>query len=231
MKLLRFFKLFVLTLLPIVLILYLVYSVGIIKNRLYEKVNNYDFEALLKKKGYAYFTKGDYNLNIIGVRAKGTTVTNMYDDILIVIYNENGKPVRKCYNITTDPGMYYMENPMNSKGTAILVPNQYRSTWKIGLHRGEYEALCQAKAVKVYRDGNQNRIYNLAPETIDTGMFGINIHRSAKIFTLNAVNQYSAGCQVFNSKSDFVEFMKLCNKSAKIFGNSFTYTLIKEEDL
>ena len=31
------------------------------------------------KKNYKYFTKGDYNLNIIGVRAKETKVTNKYD--------------------------------------------------------------------------------------------------------------------------------------------------------
>ena len=38
-----------------------------IKTALYNKVKDYDFEALFKKKGYSYFTKGAYNLNIIGV--------------------------------------------------------------------------------------------------------------------------------------------------------------------
>ena len=202
-----------------------------IKNQLYIKVHNYDFKTLFAKKNYKYFTKGDYNLNIIGVRAKVTKVTNKYDDILVVIYNEKGKEIRKCYNITTDPGKYYMNNPENIKGTAILVPNQYCSTWRIGYHRGKYEALCQNKPVKVYRDGNKDNIYDLNSETIETGIFGINIHRSDKSFTRSTIDKYSAGCQVFNNHSDFLEFMTICNKAAKIFGNSFTYTLIKEEDL
>ena len=56
-----------------------------IKNQLYIKVHNYDFKTLFAKKNYKYFTKGDYNLNIIGIRAKETKVTNKYDDILVVI--------------------------------------------------------------------------------------------------------------------------------------------------
>ena len=202
-----------------------------IKNQLYIKVHNYDFKTLFAKKNYKYFTKGDYNLNIIGIRAKETKVTNKYDDILVVIYNEKGKEIRKCYNITTDPGKYYMNNPENIKGTAILVPNQYCSTWRIGYHRGKYEALCQNKPVKVYRDGNKDDKYDLKPETIDTGIFGINIHRSNQTFINNTVDKYSAGCQVFNNSNDFQAFIRLCEKQKELYGNSFTYTLINEEDL
>ena len=46
-----------------------------------------------------------------------------------------------------------------------------------------------------------------------------------------SVNSYSAGCQVFKNASDFKDFMKLVNKSADKFGNSFTYTLINEGDI
>ena len=34
---------------------------------LINKCKKYDFKTLLEGKGYAYFTKGKYNLNIIGV--------------------------------------------------------------------------------------------------------------------------------------------------------------------
>ena len=39
-------------------------------------------EATLKKLGYKFFTEGDYNLNIIGIRnsATGAKVTNAFDD-------------------------------------------------------------------------------------------------------------------------------------------------------
>ena len=145
-----------------------------LKNKLYIKCLNYDFENLFKKKGYAYFTNGNFNLNIIGVRADNNhKVTNLYDDIIVVIYRDGrGQLTRDLYNITTEPGAYFMTKKLgNSKGTAILVPGQYRSTWKLDLHRGKYKALCQRKPVKVYRDGNFNSVYDLNPEKIDTGLF------------------------------------------------------------
>ena len=202
------------------------------KTSLLTKCAAYDFEKLFKKKGYAWFTKGNYNLNIVGVRSNNNNkVTNQYDDILIVDYNTGNGHKRVCYTITTEPGKYYMQNLGNPKGTAILVPGQYRGCWQIGLHRGKYKALCQKKPVKVYRDGNKDDKYDLKPETIDTGIFGINIHRSNKTFTNNTVDKYSAGCQVFNNSNDFQAFIRLCEKQKELYGNSFTYTLINEEDL
>lgn len=205
-----------------------------IKTKLYTKIKNYDFSSLFSKKGYAYFTKGAYNLNIIGVRSDNNNkVTNLYDDYLIVIYNTpQGDEHRQIYNITTEPGAYYMAKKlMNPKGTAILVPGQYRGCWQIGQHRGKYKALCQKKPIKVYRDGNKDMIYDLDPKTIDTGLFGVNIHRSDQNWTRTTIDQYSAGCQVFNSNSDFQAFIRLCDKQKAIYGNSFTYTLINEQDL
>ena len=204
-----------------------------VKNELYRKCVNTDFEDILLNKGYAYFKKGSYNLNIIGVRAKGRKVTNLYDDILVVIYNdESGKQVKKLYNITTEPGSYYMyKQLLNPKGTAILVPGQYRGCWKLGLHKGQYKALCQSKPIKVYRDNNRNAIYDLEPKTIEQGMFGINIHRSDKGITRTTIDRYSAGCQVFNNPQDFAEFIAICEKQKALYGNSFTYTLINEQDV
>lgn len=194
---------------------------------------SYDFEKLFKKKGYAYFTNGDYNLNIIGVRSdQNRKVTNAYDDYLVLIYKTNGNWTRQVYNITTEPGLTYMKNPSNSKGTAILAPGQYRGAYSVDLHRGKYKALCQRnKAVKVYRDGNKDSMYDLVPEKLDTGMFGINIHRSSEYAVTKNINNYSAGCQVFSDPNQFKSFMNLVNKSKDIFGNSFTYTLIDEKDM
>jgi len=203
-----------------------------IKTALYSKVKDYDFEKLFKKKGYAFFTKGSYNLNIIGVRSAGARVTNSFDDVLVLIYKTpNGTWTRQVYQITTDPGRYYMVNPSNRKGTAILVPGQYRATYKIDKHRGKYDALCQRnKPVKVYRDNNKNEIYDWNPATLDEGLFGINIHKAGRIST--RVDTWSAGCQVFANETEFKSFMAYCKKQiAEGFGNCFTYTLIKEEDL
>ena len=202
------------------------------KTGLLTKCTVYDFEKLFKVKGYVWFTKGNYNLNIIGIRSNNKNkVTNKYDDMLVVDYNTGNGHKRVCYTITTEPGIYYIKNLCNSKGAAILVPGQYRGCWQIGLHRGKYKALCQKKEVKVYRDNNKNMIYDINPENIDKGIFGINIHRSNETYTRNTIDQYSAGCQVFNNPVEFNAFMRLCEEQRKLYGNSFTYTLINEEDM
>ena len=203
------------------------------KNRLYAKCKSCDFKKLFEKKGYTYFEKGNYNMNIIGVRSnQNNKVTNKYDDCLVLIYNTETGWKRQIYNITTEPGHSSMKAPSNAKGTAILAPGQYREAYKIDKHNGKYDALCQRnKVVKVYRDNNHDEVYDYKPETIDTGMFGINIHRSNETWTRSTVDGYSAGCQVFNDPKEFNSFMTLVKKSAAIFGNCFTYTLINEEDI
>ena len=203
------------------------------KTNVYIKCKSFDFEKLFKKKGYVYFNKGNYNLNIIGVRSnQNNKVTNRYDDCLVVIYNTNSGWKRQIYTITTKPGSSLMKAPSSAKGIAILAPGQYRGTYKIDKHRGKYDALCQRnKPVKVYRDNNKDNVYDYNPENTETGMFGINIHRSNEFWTRPTVDGYSAGCQVFNDPKEFISFMSLVKKSAAIYGNCFTYTLINEEDL
>ena len=194
------------------------------------KCANADFQKILACKGYAFFTKGEYNLNIIGVRHKGAKVTNHFDDCLVVIYNTgNEKNVKRVFTCTTLPGKKAMEHPMQVKGTAILKEGQYRGAWKIGYHKGKYKALCQAKPVPVYRDGNKDDKFDLNPISIDRGIFGINIHKAGDNSTL--VDGWSYGCQVLAKSLDFNALMRLAERSASIFGNSFTYTLINEEDL
>ena len=185
----------------------------------------------LEKKGYSVFKKDDkdYNINIVGIRS-GNIVTNTFDDKIYVFWNYSGKWNVKEYNVTTDPGKYWTEHPINNKGVAILVPGQYKGTWKIGRHANKYEALCQHKSVKVYRDNNLNEFYDFESSTIDTGIFGINIHRSNPYKDSYYVDKWSAGCQVFKSPTKFKEFMDICKKSAQIFGNSFTYTLLMQSD-
>lgn len=197
------------------------------------EIDHADFEAIFKRKGYAFFTKGEYNLNIIGVRSYNRhKVTNRFDDALVVIYNNSKGWQKLIYPITTEPGRYYMMQKMcNIKGTAILVPNQYRGCWKIGKHNNQYLALVQAKPVSVYRDSNKDDVYDYDPKTIDNGLFGINIHKSNQYRVSKTVDNWSAGCQVFADPIHFQSFMNLCKKQSERYGNSFTYTLLEEKDL
>lgn len=199
---------------------------------LYNKCKQCNLEKTLKNKNYAYFSNGLYNINIVGVRSANKEVTNKFDDYLIVEYKDKKNLKRKIWSITTDPGLTYINNPSNKKGTAILVPNQYRGVYKLDLHNGKYKALCQRNgAVQVYRDDNKDSIYDYNPTTIEKGNFGINIHRADASWTRETIDNYSAGCQVFNNPIDFHDFIKLCETSASYYGNKFTYTLINEEDL
>lgn len=183
------------------------------------------FADTLKKKNYQWFD-GPFNCNLIGVRSSNS-IPNKFDDRLFYIAQDNQNNwFIKSYAITTDPGLPQLLNPSNPKGVAILVPNQYRSTYQLGYHQGRYEALVQRKPVKVYRDNDHDATHDFVSE--DEGLFGINIHKAGLDST--QVDQWSAGCQVFAKEKEYNEFIALCKQSAAKYGNSFTYTLLEEKD-
>lgn len=188
-----------------------------------------EIENAVKAKGYAWFDAGNYNLNIIGIRNEdaGEKVTNLFDDYLHVIYKISGQWIQRVWEITTDPGKKGVMEYHNSQGVARLVEGQYRGAWSIGLHKGKYQALRQVKPVKVYRDSNRDMKFD--ESRITEGVYGINIHKAGKNSTF--VENWSEGCQVFKRSDAFEIFMDLCRKSSEIYGNSFTYTLIKSSDI
>ena len=187
-------------------------------------------EGAVKSKGYAWFEgEKDYDVNIVGVRnsATGQVVTNAFDDAITVSFKIDGVWQYKEWANTTDPGKKGVMEYHNAKGVARLVEGQYRGSHAIGLHQGKYEALKQAKAVKVFRDADRNLTYS--EDKIDEGIFGINIHKAGTDSTY--VENWSEGCQVFKRVKDFEEFMAIIRKARDIHGNSFTYTLIESTDI
>ena len=194
-------------------------------------------KKVLTSKGYKWFNdhnnKG-YDVNIVGIRNSetGDEITNHFDDTLTISYKcEEGQWHFHEWPATTDPGKFYMDNPIVKElGCAILVPGQYRGSHKIRLHQGKYEALGQKKPVKVYRDNDRDDVYDTDEATITEGIYGINIHRSNPYDSSYYVNKWSAGCQVFKQVDDFHECMDICRKAREIWGNSFTYTLVESKD-
>jgi hypothetical protein len=186
-------------------------------------------KVAMKAKGYAFFENGDYNINIIGIRNSdtGNKVTNVFDDLLTVSYKIGDVWHFKKWAATTDPGTKGVKEFHNAQGVARLVPGQYRGSHAIGLHQGKYEALKQAKPVKVYRDANKDMTYDT--KLITEGIYGINIHKAGADSTY--VENWSEGCQVFKKSAEFDEFMALVKKAATLHGNSFTYTLLESKDL
>ena len=193
-------------------------------------------ETAVKDKGYKYFENDNYDVNIVGIRNSDTKhkVTNRFDDCITVSYKKNGEWKFFCFQCTTDPGTAYMDSPiLKNTGCAILVPGQYRGSHKIRKHQGRYEALGQQRPVKVYRDNNRDDNYDLLEDTIDEGLFGINIHRATKYAGKKStqVDKWSAGCQVIAANDDWKTFMKIMRKARNVWGNSFTYTLLESNDI
>ena len=188
----------------------------------------------VEAKGYKWFEGGDYNLNIVGVRNSNTNneVTNKFDDKITVSYSVDGEMKYHEWTATTDPGQHWEKNLLNKDGVAILVPNQYRGSHEIRKHQGKYDAICQKKNVKVYRDKNKDGKYDMLEESIQEGVFGINIHKAGKFKNGSTqIDKWSAGCQVFSKESDFNQLMELAYKAKEKYGNSFTYTLIESKDI
>ena len=178
------------------------------------KYNIEELKQEFDRLGYKWL-----NFQVIGVRSKADE-PNKFDDLIGLIEDNT----ITWFTGTTNPGVHWLKNLLSSKGSAVLKPNQYIDTWKIALHQGKYEALCQRKPVVVYRDANKN---DKSEETnvIESGLFGINIHR-ANPSVLSILNdKWSAGCQVINDPKDFTYLMNQCKKSGL---KDFTYTLLRE---
>jgi len=188
-------------------------------------------EKAVKSQGYVWFNGAkDYDVNIVGVRnaTPGQKVTNLFDDKLTLSYKINGQWFYHEWEATTEPGKKGVMQFHNSGGVARLVPDQYRGVYKVSMHQGKYQALCQRLGdVTVWRDKNRDMDFD---EIIrDTGMFGINIHKAGTVS--NFVENWSEGCQVFKRTKDFNDFMVLINRAKEIHGNHFTYTLIISSDI
>ena len=184
-------------------------------------------QAMCYGMSYAFFDSSLYNVNIIAFRSLPGE-PNKFDDILTLSYRRDKyNPVTEWYRCTTDPGLYYLNNPMLKAGTAVVAPQQLRAGFKIGKHKGVYECLVQSKPIKVYRDRNKDNIIDLAPGTLVSTNSGIQIHRASRDFSVAYVNKYSAGCIVVQDPQDFESFMAVIGIAAERWGSSFTFTLIE----
>ena len=122
-------------------------------------------------------------LHLCGVRV-GAQGSDRYDDLLFVFGSR-----LDSFPCTVDPGRTFSAHPENPQGCAHLTWGRWR--YRQGLHKGK-PALVQAAPVTVRRDRDRDGVAE-ANEPLDTGMFGVNIHRGG---SSPAVGSWSAGCQV-----------------------------------
>lgn len=181
--------------------------------------------------GFKIFDDAPFDLNIIGERTLPGT-DNIFDDYINVIYkDELGRWVHERFKATTDPGRYWLTKSDYKPCAIVVHPQQARGAYKLGKHRGSYDALVQWRPLQLWRDGDkdQHADYN-GPITRET--VGINIHRSSsKPDGSVYVDRWSAGCQVFQNPRDFDRFMELCRLQIELCGyHTFTYTLISRQE-
>ena len=178
----------------------------------------------MRGKNYVIYDK-PYQLNIVGVR-NAQSQPNKFDDSIFVFYKDDKNDwIEKEYPATTDTGMFYLLNPINNLGAAMLKEGQYVDSYKQGLHKGEYLALVQDKPVTTYRDYDRDAVFDIFTKET-TGNYGINIHKAGA--NSQDVNNWSAGCQVFQKSADFNDFIDKTTKHRNLYGNSYTYTLVDE---
>ena len=152
----------------------------------------------MNKLGYAVFKSGDYDLNLFGIRSKDLEPTT-FNDWLGCAYKKNGEWQLDYWPATTDPGLYWRENPSNVNGTAILVPNQYRSTYTIDLHSGKYLALCQrAGEVTVWRDADRDVLNSTStsarrPATLASTFMRVPTTPTTRIVTVGRTMKWASG--------------------------------------
>lgn len=178
--------------------------------------------------GFVVFDSEDYDLNIIAVRNMENN-PNEFDDKLHVVYKKDGHWMEHIFQVTTDPGRFYLEDEdyRNGEGVAVIChPQQARGAYKIGLHKGEYSCLKQVFPLQYWRDRTFDEFANYSGD-IHKGIIGVNIHRSS-IHGSSKVGPYSAGCIVFAHPMEYNLFMVLADKQVEIGYHTFTLTILGE---
>ncbi len=182
-------------------------------------LTNEIIQESLKKRGHLWF---DEKINIIGIRSNDNT-PDKFNDFIAVSFKDEFH----VFEATTDPGVYWLENPQRVTGTFVMIPDQYIDCWKIGIHN-TYKALVLCGIIQGWRDSNKDNLINPNKSKSYSDGHAVNIHHAHETVIQNVIDKYSAGCQVIRKFSDWLIFFGLCEASKQEF---FTYTLLTENDL
>lgn len=189
--------------------------------------------AIASKQKYQVFSK-PFQLNIWGVRSEDKNTAVFNDTCFIFYKNSKGIWVYNTFAITTDPSDFYLLKPINPLGTAIVKSGQYIDLWNFGFHKGrpDHKALVQVNPIKVYRDANLDAFKTFKEDSVDEGLFGINMHRASKNVITKWIGAYGAGCQVHADCIKYDnEFIPLVEQSVAYGNHHFSYTLLTENML
>lgn len=185
-----------------------------------------DVENRYKQLGYRWFDD-PFDLNLFGIRSPDVKRNDQFRDAVGIAWRDHlGDPRMLLFSATTVAGDYYLTHPMNRRGTGIIKPDQYRLAYKLGLHKAK-PALVQVAPFAVYRDPNRDTFLDYRPNTIQTGMFAMNMHRAHPTRITTRIGRWSAGCQVFQNPNELDMILSLVRTQALAgLGTHITYTLL-----
>ena len=184
--------------------------------------------------------------NLVGLRNKISTKKNFpnrFTDVLFIMGPKKDKSL-EYYPATTVPGPFFLVKPfrnyyvatgakdaVNPKGLAIVQPGVYK--FKVGKHRGQYEALVQASNITVQRytpiDDPAKATFNTySPGNEETGNNGINIHRGLRSGSTPTVDSHSSGCIVLKNSADLREILA---DMKKINQSEIDFALVQIDDI
>ena len=165
-------------------------------------------------------------INVFGVRRLNAQV-DYFNDFICIAHNIGGIKTVKVYNASTLPGHYYLCNPMDKRGCAVLKEGQYPNSHEYGLHKGA-PALVQVSPMWLFRNKPKDGSIILDKKYLYNELCGIDIHKCVGDPT--HVDKWSAGCQVLEHLNDYIDFIGIVSNAAIRCGNRFTYTLFSEAD-
>lgn len=185
---------------------------------------------VMSDKKHAIFQgdKNPYNLNYIGIRDMG----GQWNDQFNLFWKYKGIWSSVSWMGTTDPGAYYLKDPLNVKGTAIIPEGQHRGLYKMGKHRGRYKALIPARKLGVYRipkGFTYADIDKLTDLKLDIGWHGTNSHRAHTEVEVRRIGRYSAGCQVTLNYLEYMMALYLWDQALKQWA-TLSYTILNVKD-
>jgi len=181
---------------------------------------------LVKERGFKVFSDGDYDLNIIGLRNLQNRESNLFDDVMHVVYKKGDIWVDEFFPCTTDPGAYWLQREDYKPCAIYYHDQQARGAYQMGLHRGT-PALRQMFPVQFWRDGNKDRHLDFGGPVYKDLIY-LNIHRASKRAEgSHYVNKWSAGCQVLKYSIDMDRVLELCQLQRDTLSyHTFSYCLL-----
>lgn len=187
-----------------------------------------EIKSRYNTQGFKFY-EGTYNVNNFGIRNADLTTVDKFNDIRGVAYQDAfGNKICLVWACTTKPGLSGLNGkPQNPDGTFILAPGYYPKCWTIGKHKGEYDALVQAGTgvFKGWRDSDADGNFDFSGKIWDN-VQGLNDH-TTRAHDIKFVGGFSLGCQVTQDDKEHQIKMAVCQRSAELYSNSFSYALFQ----